>query len=570
MRVLSLKKVTAWIIAVILILAIPVVAFAEPEGQAGGDSAASGEAAGQEAEATPTPIPTPEPTATPDATSETKEGAPEVDLSKITADSAMLIDADTGEVLFSKNKDWRVFPASTTKLMTAILTLENCTMDEMVTVGAEVDEFSKGSSLMGLKRNETLSVKDLFYGLMICSGNDAAAALGVHIGGSEEGFVEMMNKKAQELGMTGTHFLNPYGLYIFNIGYDHYTTAADMAILAREAYKHPEIMEAAQMKEYTPDADAASETPRKFTSSNFLLATPENKPEYAAYLYDKATGMKTGLLENITLNGGETVSSYGCLVASATSGGLNLIALIFGDKSIGDKEAGIPNAYARWEIAQYLFEYGFSNYAKVDLGQYVSPLSVTEKIEGAAGNDPQEGKLEVTADLSGDKTDVRLLPAATAQGLADGSVQLEQKMNVEEPLKAPINEGEKVGTVSYSLNGEEVYTAPLVASRQVFPAGDELETSKEYGVPAISFEAWYLWIIIPAGVVLTLLIVRTANLRRRRKRYAGARRGADITPVRAAKAPRGKSGVQGRPVKTKPVQTRHTGNPPGGRKRNNL
>ncbi len=566
MRILSLKKIIVWIIAVVLTVSIPVVAFAEPEAQASGEPAAAGSA--EDPEATPTPIPTPEPTATPEATSELKAGAPEIDMSKITADSVMLLDADTGEVLFSKNKDWRVFPASTTKLMTAILTLENCNMEDMVTVGAEVDEFSKGSSLMGLKRNETLSVKDLFNGLMICSGNDAAAALGVHMSGNEAAFVDLMNKKAQELGMTGTHFLNPYGLYIFNVGYDHYTTAADMAILAREAYKHPEIMEAAQMKEYTPDADATAETPRKFISSNFLLATPENKPEYATYLYDKATGMKTGLLENITLNGGEAVSSYGCLVASAKSGDMNLIALIFGDKSIGDKAAGIPSAYARWDIAKYLFEYGFTNYAKVDLAQYVAPLSVTEQIEGAAGNDPEEGKLEVTADLSQEKTDVRLVEAAVAQGLADGSMQLEQKTNIQEPLKAPIKQGDQVGTVSYLFNGEEIYSAPLVASRQVYPAGDEMETSKEYGVPVISFEIWYLWIIIPAGVVLTLLIMRTVNISRRKRRYAGVRRGADISPVRTRKTST-RDAAQSRNVPTRTVKTRRPDHP-AGRKRDRM
>lgn len=543
-----MRRITALIITILLIAFIPVIAFAEPDAQASAEVAAAGDAANPEA--TPTPVPTPEPTPTPEATSELKKGAPEVDMSLITADSAMLLDADTGEVLFSKNKDWQVFPASTTKLMTAILTLENCNMDDMVTVGAEVNQFSKGSSLMNLKQGETISVKDLFYGLMICSGNDAAVALGVHIAGSESAFVDLMNQKAQEMGMSDTHFLNPYGLYIFNVGYDHYTTAADMAILAREAYKHPEIMEAAGVTEYTPDADAGLETPRKFTSSNFLIATPETKPEYAQYLYDKATGLKTGLLEHITLNGGEVVDSYGCLVATATSGDLNLIALIFGDKSMGDKEAGIPNSYARWEIAKYLFDYGFTNYAKVDLGQYVAPFSVTETIEGAAGNDPQDGQLEVTANLSEDKTDVRLVDAATAQGLADGTVQLEQKTNIEGPLKAPINAGDQVGTVSYILNGEEIYNAPLLASRQVYPTGDEMETSKEYGVPILSFEIWYLWIIIPAALVLTLLIVRAVNLSRRRKRYAGVgRRQADITPARSRR----------RDVPTRTVKTRRQG-----------
>lgn len=536
-----MKKKFAWIIAVLMILTFPITAFAEaePEAQASAEPVAQEAGETQEPqpeqpadpEATPTPEPTPTPTATPPETSETKEGAPEADLSQVTSLSAMLVDADTGEVLFSKNADWTIFPASTTKLMTAILVAENCKPEDMVTytVDMKTEVNKSGGSMMGLKNlpvDSQISVKDLFYGLMLCSGNDAAIVLGMHIAGTEQAFVDMMNQKAQELGMTGTHFINPHGLYIHNVGYGHYSTATDMAKLAVEAKKYPMITEAETTQTYTYESVSGycqleNLPPDTIENSNYLVHTPVNKPELAAYLYDKATGMKTGTLENILPPGAtEYIKSYGCLVASASDGGLNLIAVIFGDLSVGNKETGVPNAYARWDIAKYLFDYGFANYAKVDLAQFADPVALTEQTENFASNDPEEGSLEVTADLTGIGADTQLLDAATVQGLQDGSIKLEEKTTIEEPLRAPITAGQQIGTVTYSLNGQELYTAPLVAGRDIYPRGEESETSEEYGVPVFAFELWYLWIIVPAAAVLTLLIIRAVNKSRRRARYA--------------------------------------------------
>lgn len=539
-----MKKKIAWILAVLIILVLPAGAFAEPEvpdsqeqtvqEQTEQEQTEQEGAQQPETEASPTPEPTPTPTATPPETTETRENAPEVDLSKITSISAMLVDADTGEVLFSKNADWTIFPASTTKLMTALLVAENCQLDEMVTytVDMKTEVNKSAGSMMGLKNLEVdteISVKDLFYGLMLCSGNDAATVLGMHIAGTEEAFVEMMNQKAQELGMTGTHFINPHGLYIHNVGYDHYSTATDMVKLAIATQQYPIIAEVESAQTYTYETisgfcqigDLPADT---IESSNYLIHTPVSKPEYAPWIYEGATGMKTGTLENILPPGAtEYIKSYGCLVASASRNGLNLIAVIFGDLSEGDKETGTPNAWARWDIARYLFDYGFENYAKVDLAQYAAPVALTEQTEDFASNDPEEGVLEVTADLSGIESNTQLLDAQTAAGLADGSIQLEEQTNIEEPLKAPIEEGQQVGTVSYSLNGQELYTAPLIASRDIYPKGEETETSEEYGVPTFTFEIWYLWIVVPAAAVLTLFIIRAVNLSRKKARRMAAR-----------------------------------------------
>lgn len=523
-----MKKLIAWIITAVLILTIPVAAFAEST-----DAAAPTEAAPS---ASPTPEPTPVPTPTPAETSDIKEGAPEVDMSQITSISAALIDADTGEVLFSKNADWTIFPASTTKLMTAILVAENCKLEDMITfttdMKTEVNKLGEKGSLMGLRNvaiDTQISVKDLFNGLLLCSGNDAAVVLGMHIAGTEQAFVDMMNVKAQELGMSGTNFINPHGAYIHNVGQDHYSTAADMAKLAAAAKKYPMITEVETVQTYTYETlsgfcqgnNLPADT---IENSNYLVHTPVNKPYCAQYLYDKATGMKTGTIENILPPGAtEYIKSYGCLVASASSDGLNLIAVIFGDLSIGEKQDGVevvPNAYARWNIAKYLFDYGFANYAKVDFSQYASAIALTEQITGAASNDPQKGELAVKADLSGIESQTQLVDASTVQGLKDGTIKLEEKTNIDEPLTAPITAGQQVGTVSYLLNGQELYNAPLIAERDVFQMGEESETSEAYGVPEFTFQLWYLWIIVPAVLVLMILIIRLVNLSRRKARYA--------------------------------------------------
>ncbi len=550
-----MKKIIVLIIAFAMMLTMPVIAFAENEPEPSQTQPAQDAAASAE----PTPVPTPEPTPTPDPTSQDRQGAPGVDLSRIEAESAMLVDADTGEVLFSKNADWRIFPASTTKLMTAILAAENCKMEDVVTYTADmktqVGLLGTNGSLMelyNLKPDVQISVKDLFYGMMLCSGNDAALVLGIHIAGSEEAFVQMMNAKAKELGMTNTNFINPHGAYFANIGQDHYSTAADMAKLAAAAYKIPVIREAAATETYAYETVSGLTTNETLgddviENSNLLMHTMASRPELAGYLYDKATGMKTGLIQNIMPPGAEQpIKNYGCLVASASSDNLNLIAVVFGDQTKEDKEQGIPGAHARWDITKYLFDYGFENFAKVDLAKFAAPVALTEQVENASGNDPQEGSLEVSADLSGIAADTQLLDAATAKGLEDGSIQLEQKTNINGPIKAPVSAGDEVGTVSYSLNGQELYSAPLVAGRQIFQKGEEEQTSEAYDVPLFEFQMWFLWIIIPAAVILALLAVRTFNISRRKKRYAGRGRPAYSKPPRAGSAKMGKDSVQRR------------------------
>ena len=166
--------------------------------------------------------------------------APEGDLlpEAVKAPSAILMDSRTGKALFEKAADERRYPASTTKIMTCLLALEKGKLDDIVTVG-KMPALEKGSTIIDLKQGETMKLEELLYGLMLESGNDAAQAIAIHLAGSLEDFADMMNQKAQELGMTSTHYMNPHGLN----HEEHYTTARDMAKLAIAARKYPHVVQ---------------------------------------------------------------------------------------------------------------------------------------------------------------------------------------------------------------------------------------------------------------------------------------------------------------------------------------
>ena len=158
--------------------------------------------------------------------------------SDLVAASAILIDGHTGRVLYQKDPDTVRYPASTTKIMTLLLALENVDdLDATITIPKEANQYPEGSSLVGLYTGEEMTWRTLLNVFFICSGNDAGIAIAVLIAGSEEAFADMMNERAQEIGCTNTHFTNPHGFH----DPDHYTTARDLAMIALEAMKNPEF-----------------------------------------------------------------------------------------------------------------------------------------------------------------------------------------------------------------------------------------------------------------------------------------------------------------------------------------
>ena len=222
----------------------------------------------------------------------------------ISAGQAILIDGENGKVLYEKNADEKAYPASTTKIMTAMITLEtlkkhDSPIDQLVEVPV-CAEGVEGSSLY-LKAGEKISIEDLLYGLMLVSGNDAATALAEIIGGSEETFVDMMNEKAETLGCRDTHFTNPSGLF----DEDHYTTARDMAAISFEAMKDPTFRKIVSAQSYEPERENRERN--TFYNKNKTI-----------FQYDGGTGIKIGY----TTDSGRT------LAAASTRGDRSMICVV--------------------------------------------------------------------------------------------------------------------------------------------------------------------------------------------------------------------------------------------------
>ena len=238
----------------------------------------------------------------------------------ISAQKAILVDGNTGRILYEKNADSQSLIASTTKIMTALVVCEQCNVLDRMRIPKEAVGI-EGSS-MYLQEGEVLTLQDLLYGMMLHSGNDAATALAIYCGGTVEGFAELMNDKAEILGMTGSHFVNPHGLDAL----EHYSTARDLAILAREAMKNP-IFAA------TVSAKSVSAANRRLTNHNKLLWRVEG-----------ANGVKTGY----------TKAAGRILVSGAKRDGRQLIAVTI-------------NAPNDWNDHSIMLEEGFARYTQRQL-----------------------------------------------------------------------------------------------------------------------------------------------------------------------------------------------------------
>lgn len=251
------------------------------------------------------------------------------------ADSVTLIDATTGTILYNKNSDTAYPPASTTKLMTALLTLENCNLDDKVTVGKN-PPYIEGSKI-GIMDGEVLTVRDLLHGLLLMSGNDCAVALAEYVGkGSLDNFVNMMNAKAKELGCTDSHFKNPSGLY----DKEHVMSSHDLAYIMRELTKNQNFIKIATTENYKI-------SPTNKHSSGINLST-ENKlvEKHSKYYYKGIEGGKTGY----------TIDSLHSYVASASRNGQRLIVAM-----VHSKDNNL------FYDATEMLNYGFNNFKLVKL-----------------------------------------------------------------------------------------------------------------------------------------------------------------------------------------------------------
>lgn len=253
----------------------------------------------------------------------------------VSAENAILIDQETGSILYEKNARERQQIASITKIMTAIIAIEYGEMEEKATASRRAIH-TEGSSIY-LEQGEKMTLEDLLYGLMLRSGNDAAVVIGEHIGGSVEGFVHLMNEKASWLGMTDTQFTNPHGLSEDG----HYSTAYDMAILMQYAMDNPEYKKISATKSYQAKTRSYSW---------------QNKNKLLTMFYDHSTGGKTGF----TKSAGRT------LVSTASKNGIELIAVTL-------------NAPDDWRDHINMFEKGFKDHKYAEKNKRPINLSVDGK-----------------------------------------------------------------------------------------------------------------------------------------------------------------------------------------------
>ena len=353
----------------------------------------------------------------------------------VDAESVYLINLDTGKVIYEKDADKKIYPASTTKIMTALLALEN--IPDLDAPQIELKLYIQnalsgtGASLAGILRGESFSPRELLYASMLPSGNEAAMMLGDYVGdGSLDYFAEMMNERAAELGAVNTHFVNASGMH----DDDHYTTAYDMYLITKAALENETFRQIVSTRYYYAGEDQNG-NPLHLNTTNFLISPG------STYYYPYATGVKTGT----------TDEAGRCLVSTAEKNGYHYLMVMMGAPQYDSNGEKLEeNMVFKQSIALYDWAFGsFSNKTLIekDLGVGEVPLKLAR-----GGKDYLLIKSgEVFTDL---------LP----NEIEASSITLE--LDLPAVVNAPVKEGEQVGTIRLMLAGEEIGSVPAVAAEQ--------------------------------------------------------------------------------------------------------
>ena len=360
------------------------------------------------------------------------------------AESALLVDEDSGEVLFSKNSRVRMYPASTTKIMTLLLALESdIALDAEVTIPAEAADVPEGSSVIPVLPGDLVSFSDLLYGFMLSSGNDGANAIAVLVDGSIEAFVDRMNRRAEEIGCEGTHFVNAHGYH----NAEHYTTAQDLALISQVAMRNADFRQIVAAPQWTMHIQRDGKpVETEIISRNTLLQSGEK------YYYPDCDGIKTG----------HHNKAGWCFVGSAQRDGKRLICVVLKCEA----------EMSKWYDAARLFEYGFTRYAPVNLGDLLAQARgrvATVQVDGAAPDDPQGGSLVLNlSDMENGAQQMQVVAGSEkAMASAVDRVAEHARVDWQRDLVAPVAEGEQLGTLTLELEGFAPVTAALTASRAV-------------------------------------------------------------------------------------------------------
>ncbi|MDE6182591.1 MAG: D-alanyl-D-alanine carboxypeptidase, partial [Eubacteriales bacterium] len=342
------------------------------------------------------------------------------------AETAVLIDAKTGIVLYDKDMNKKMYPASTTKILTALIALENSNPKDIIKHSHNaVYNIGPGSSNMGMKENEEIAMKDALYGVILKSANEVCMAIAEHISGDVDSFVNIMNERVKKIGANNTHFANPHGYHDEN----HYTTSYDMALIMKEAIKNEEFIKLISTKNYTvPKTNLSDE--KLLTTSNKLIL--ESSPFY----YENCVGGKTGFTDQA----GNTLVSY------SKKDGIELIAVVM--KSKGTEI---------YNDSKKLFEYGFNLHSEKSIFEK-SNFKVTIPVE------------QIFKDKSISLGNVDLLAKNDVSLNLPNNIDLnkiEEKINLESTLIAPIKAGDTVGSIDLMYENNILASVDIVSDSEV-------------------------------------------------------------------------------------------------------
>ncbi len=449
----------------------------------------------------------PESTVSPYAAKYDPEHPEELEEDQLAAVSAILIERSTGNVVFEKNADAILYPASTTKIMTVYLGLLTGDLRDTVKISYNGSKayactvLDPQSSVLGLVEGEEILLEDLLYGCMLRSGNDAAIAIAEYVSGSESAFVAYMNQAAQSFGMTNTRFMNSHGLHDDN----HYTTARDLATLSRLAMEDATFEKIAGS--VTHNMPATNENREKTISTGHRIMLKTYDGEANSYYYAPITGIKSG-----------TTSMAGnCYVGAAEKDGVELISVVLHS-----------NRYDVWRDTKKLFEYGFSQYTHVTFQELYLENPLMVYTSGYDASDTRLGELELSCSPVDPTRSASI--TATQEEIDALSDRLRDLVLVQytRELRAPIAAGEVIGTMIYMDNAGETYEYNLLATRSV-PARQNPPLTLEQIVakseaddsplPPITVEV-VLILLSPLLAAAVIILILRLLVRRVKKHYA--------------------------------------------------
>ena len=456
-------------------------------------------AAKKQSEPVVTAEPIPEPTANPDAAPYDPEHPDELTADQLWAASAVLMTQDKGEVIFEKEPDTIRYPASMTKILTVLLGIMFVDdLEETIVVSESAVNVPEDSSTMHLKPGEEIRFIDVLYGTMLVSANDGANVIAEVVSGDINRFVSLMNETAAGLGCRNTHFVNPHGYHDNN----HYSSARDMAVIAREAMKNETFREIARTITYQIPRTNMQRARTITTKSDYMLPGSDESPN--KYYYEYATGIKTG----------SHSQSGWCFAGAASKDGVDLVSVVM-----------FTGKRNRWNDTIKLMNYGFSQYMSVTPADLYNMNPITIETSNYSTSDSNRGKvkllckpLEGSATIVATKSDIKHM----AENLTDLVF-----IQYDRDFQAPIEAGEQIGTMTYFPERGDPVVYALTAGRSVEQRVNVPKTIDEIitetyadpnPFPPFNFE-FALTLFGPIALLgVLILLVRRANKKRRAHR----------------------------------------------------